>query len=118
MSLKEDNEALREQVKRLTERLQGAGDAVQLQDRIREMQTNAASMQEEIEHLRQFRRTHENKVEKEISTAKKELSEDTKDTIRELRSQIHEKDDQIRTLTTDNRRLVARLEEIAKGAAL
>jgi uncharacterized coiled-coil protein SlyX len=118
MSLKEDNQALREQVARLTERLKTDGDAATLQATIRSMQTTAAAQQEEIEHLRLFKRTHENKVEKEISAAKQELSTDTKDTIKELNAQITEQKQIIETLRADNTRLVNRLTEIAKGATL
>jgi len=118
MSLKEDNEALREQVARLTERLQTDGDAATLQATIRSMQTTAAAQQEEIEHLRLFKRTHENKVEKAVSVAKQELSADTKDTIKELKAQLRELKQTNEALAADKQRLTDRLNDIAKGAAL
>lgn len=116
MSLKTDNEALREQVKRLTERLQTAGEAGKLQDVIKNLQILAASQQEEIEHLRTFKARHEQDIEKAIEPLRKQMETDfvslSKSRDQQLAKLVKERDE----LRVDNRRLRSKLDEIAKGA--
>lgn len=109
MSKKTEVEAMREQVIRLTERLEEAGDAVKLTALIEQMQLQAKAQQEEVEHLRTFKAKWQTNLDQGAIDQYK-LTQPLKRTISEQQTQITR-------LTADNTRLKNRLDEIAKGTS-
>ena len=109
MSKKSEVEALREQVARLTERLEGVQDAEKLNKIIREMQIQAKAQQEEVEHLRTFKA--------KFDGAADQRAIDNHHLLKPLHKQIADQQVEIRKLTQDNTRLKERLDDIAKGAS-
>jgi len=113
MSLKTDNEALREQVARLTERLANVRKEEALQATITEMQTLAAAQQEQVEHLRKTIAKQTGVIEQH-STDKHRETEGLHSTINTQKREIEKLRREIDTLTADNRRLNDRLVEVSK----
>lgn len=108
MSKKTETEALREQVTRLTKRLEEAGDAVKLTTLVEQMQLQAKAQQEEVEHLRTFKAKFQTNIDQGAIDQHK--------LTQPLKKTISEQENQIARLTADNNRLKNRLDEIAKGA--
>lgn len=113
MSLKTDNEALREQVARLTERLANVRKEEALQATITEMQTVAAAQQEQVEHLRKINAKQAGAIEQHSSDMFR-ATEKLHGIITTQKREIEKLRKQIDTLTDDNRRLNDRLAEISK----
>jgi len=113
MSLKTENESLREQVARLTERLANVRKEEALQATITEMQTLAAAQQEQVEHLRKTIAKQTGVIEQH-STDKYQETKGLHRTISTQETEIKRLRKQIDTLTEDNRRLNDRLVEVSK----
>ncbi len=108
MGKKTEIEALREQVARLTERLEGVQAAEKLTATIRAMQLQAKGQQEEVEHLRAFKAKFEGAAEQQTI--------DNHHLLKPLHKQVADQQVEITRLKRDNDRLRERLDEIAKGA--
>ena len=116
MSKKSDTvESLREQVVRLTERLEGVQDSEKLSLIIREMQLQAKGQQEEIEHLRKKKALYDQAIDAGSNDQFKENSKLTQQ-IQAWQKTIAVLKKENERLTTDNMRLTDRLSEIARGA--
>lgn len=113
MSLKTENEALREQVARLTERLANVRKEEELLRTITEMKRQATSQQEEMENLRKSLGRYEKDALDAYS--RRHLHEVTlQGQVTALEKEKAKLERQIITLTKDNARLTDRLAEVSK----
>jgi uncharacterized coiled-coil protein SlyX len=114
MSLKSENIALRDQVARLTERLKNVQREETLSATIVEMQRQAASQQEEMEHLRKRIGAYE-KAEQDANSRVHLATELLSKQVAKLQGEKTVLDKKITILTEDNARLTTRLAEVSAG---